>query len=98
MRKKPKPKRLGVKDLLQLIGANPNDVVPTSISEARLLAGVTHEEQVRCPSNGKVCFSSESGAKSAARARLNKGSNVGKLRTYRCPDCNQFHLSSSFHR
>jgi len=98
MSRKPKPKKNGVKALLELMGADPNEEAPGSFSEARELAGVEHEERERCPANGKVCFNSESDAKNAARSRLSKGANVGKLRSYRCPDCNQYHLSSSFHR
>lgn len=101
MSKSPKRKKLGVKALLELMGADPNELAPMNLAEARALSGLdqgTKEELPRCPANGKVMFSSEGTAKAAARSRLNKGSNVNKLRHYRCPDCNAFHLSSSFHR
>jgi len=98
MSRKTKTKRQGVRALLDLLGADPNEVIPHSLSEARDLAGVERVERERCPETGKTCFASESQAKSAIGNRLRKGANTGKLRAYRCPDCNQFHMSSSFYR
>ena len=98
MSRKTKTKRQGVRALLDLLGADPNEPIPQTLAEARELAGVEFAERERCPETGKVCFSSESQANGAAKARLRKGSNVNQLRVYRCPDCNQFHMSSSFYR
>jgi hypothetical protein len=98
-----KPKRKSVKSLMAILGADPYESPPNNLEEARFrreLEGhaVEREERERCPVNGKVSFTSEGQAKQAARARLNKGANTGKLRTYRCPDCSMFHITSSFHR
>jgi hypothetical protein len=41
----------------------------------------------RCPSHGKVCFPSE---REARRARSHKSA---RLRIYRCPDCDSWHLT-----
>ena len=98
-----KLKRKGVKKLMALLGTDPNESPPSNLEEARFrqeMEGipVEREERERCPETGKVSFSSEGQAKQAARSRLNKGANTGKLRTYRCPDCSMFHITSSFHR
>jgi hypothetical protein len=98
-----KPKKRSVKSLLALLGADPNEPPPQSLEEARFMHeleghAIEREELSRCPVNGKVSFTSEGQAKAAARARLNKGANTGKLRTYRCDDCSKFHITSSFHR
>jgi len=99
--KKPKVKKLGVKAVLELLGADPNEVIPSGLREAEYLKSLETDEPersalVRCPASSKVCFSSASAAKAAARRRLNKGSNTSSLRTYHCPDCGKFHMSSSF--
>lgn len=98
MSRKTKTKREGVRALLDLLGADPNEPIPQTLAEARELAGVERVERERCPETGKTCFSSESQAAAAINNRLRKGANTGKLRAYRCPDCNQFHMSSSFYR
>ena len=47
---------------------------------------------------GKVMFPSDTTAKAGARALLkHKKGNTSKLRTYLCPDCKAYHISSSFH-
>lgn len=101
MSKKPKPKRAGVRALLDLLGADPNEAAPTGLREAEWRAdeaggGEKHVSLEKCPVSQKVMFSSESAAKAAARRRLNKGSNTNSLRTYRCPDCGAHHFTSSF--
>ena len=49
--------------------------------------------------DGKVMFPSEASAKASARNILTrKSGNVSSLRTYFCPDCHAWHMSSSFHR
>lgn len=103
MAKKHRPVKKGVKALLDLLGADPNEVTPTNLHEARYLSelhGGAEERSalLRCESSGKVRFSSESQAKAAARSRLNRGSNVDKLRVFRCPSCGDHHFSSSFFR
>jgi len=95
--KKLKTKRC--KSLLALLGGDPLEAVPASLREAQdMQGGEPDKRQImpRCPMTGKVSFSSESQAKQAARHRLNRGSNVSKLRVYRCEHCAQFHFSSSF--
>lgn len=101
MSKKPKTKRQGVKDLLRLLGADPNEPAPTGLREAEFrcdLEGVEQQEKHldRCETTGKVCFTSESQAKQAARRRLNKGSNTSSIRVYRCESCPAWHMTSSF--
>lgn len=101
MAKKPRQKKLGVKDLLELMGVDPNEPAPTGLREAewhRDLEGGSEEraELERCPASGKVMFSSESQARAASKRRLRKGSNASAFRVYRCPDCggNYYHLTS----
>lgn len=101
MSKKPKAKKLGVKDLLKLLGANPDEAAPVTLKEAKWQRALEGDEpppaeMERCKESGKVCFSSESQAKTAARSRLNRGSSVSKLRTYKCDHCHMYHFSSSF--
>jgi len=101
MGKQPRQKKLGVKDLLKLLGADPNEVAPVTLKEAKWQRAMegdepTPTEMERCKESGKVCFSSESQAKNAARNRLNRGSSVSKLRTYKCNHCHMYHFSSSF--
>jgi hypothetical protein len=98
-----KPKKHNVKSLLALLGADPDEPPPNNLEEARFRhdmegPAIEREEMTRCPSTGKVSFRSEGQAKAAARSRLNKGSNCGKLRTYRCPDCSLYHITSSFRK
>jgi hypothetical protein len=98
-----KPKKHGVKALLELLGADPYESPPNNLEEARFrneLEGtpIEREELSRCPVNGKVSFTSEGQAKQAARARLNKGANTGRLRTYRCDYCSNFHVTSQFRK
>lgn len=97
-----KLKKRGVKELLALLGADPLESPPNNLEEARFrqeMEGVSIErkELERCHETGKTSFTSESQAKQAARARLNKGANTEKLRSYRCPHCSAFHLTSSFY-
>ena len=98
-----KLKKRGVKALLELLGADPNEAPPQSLAEARFMHEreghtVEREELSRCRETGKVSFTSEGQAKQAARARLNKGANTGRLRTYRCPQCSNFHITSSIRK
>ena len=98
-----KPKKRGVKELMVLLGADPYESPPNNLEEARFrqeLDGVAveREELSRCRETGKVSFTSEAQAKQAARSRLNKGANTGKLRQYKCEHCAFWHLTSSFHR
>lgn len=98
MSRAPKPKRLGVKALLELMGADPNECPPCSLKEARQLAPeVARFENEYCPISGKVMYSSEGACRKAITNRINKGSNVSKLRSYLCPDCSHYHMSASFH-
>lgn len=84
------------KRLLALLGADPHEEVPT-LQEAIDSAGpASVVERDYCDAHGKQCFSSEGAARSAAVNRMKKSAGTGKLRSYRCPDCSQFHLSSSF--
>lgn len=47
---------------------------------------------------GKVMYTSESAAKQGARSLLrNKRSNTSALRTYLCPVCHAWHMSSSYY-
>lgn len=96
-------KKRSVKALMALLGADPYESPPNNLEEARFrqeMEGVVveREERTRCRETGKVSFSSESQAKQAARSRLNKGANTGKLRQYKCEHCASWHLTSSFHR
>jgi hypothetical protein len=98
-----KTKRRGVKALLELLGADPLESPPNNLDEACFrheMEGhtVEREERPHCQETGKVSFTSEGQAKQAARSRLNKGANTGKLRQYKCPHCSMFHLTSSFNR
>jgi len=84
------------KRLLALLGADPHEEVPT-LQEAIDAAGPSSVvEREYCDAHGKQCFSSEGAARAAAVNRMKKSAGTGKLRSYRCPDCSQFHLSSSF--
>lgn len=92
-----RPKQRKNKRLLELLGADPHEPVPT-FEEA--CDSVPREVYVvsLCPSSGKQSFASESAARRAATNRMNKGSGTGSLRVYRCPECRNHHLSSSFFR
>lgn len=103
MAKKPKQKKLGVKALLSLMGCDPNEAVPTGLKEAEWHRSMEGDEPEpvglgRCSTAGKVCFTSESQAKTAAKRRLKKGSNAAAFRAYVCPDCSKWHLSSQMKR
>ena len=99
-----KTKTKGIKNLLALLGEDPNGHAPRNLAEARQM----HEESGgESPDRshghrldndcGKVCFTSESSCRAAINYRLKKGSNVSKLRSYLCPDCSAWHMTSSFH-
>jgi hypothetical protein len=96
-----KPKQRSVKSLLALLGADPYEAPPASLEEARFrteLDGgqVKRGSLERCHATGKMSFSSEAQAKQAARARLRKGANTGRLRVYKCEHCSHWHLTSQF--
>lgn len=98
-----KLKKRGVKELLALLGADPLESPPNNLEEARfrqeMEGGVIERKKLeRCPQTDKTCFTSESQAKQAARARLNKGANTGRLRTYRCDYCSNYHITSQFRK
>lgn len=86
------------KRLLELLGADPHEEVPTLQEAIESAVPEKAVERETCPVSGKQCFSSESAARQAATNRMKKGSGTGKLRTYHCPDCKQFHLSSNFRK
>ena len=93
-----RPKQRKCKRLLELLGVDPHEEVPTFEEAMDSVQKKPVEARVICPTSGKHSFSSEGVARQAANNRMNKGSGTGRLRVYRCPDCGQFHLSSSFHR
>ena len=103
MKKRSKPKKGATKRLFELLGTT-TESSPVNLEEARMLAemeGSPVERRVGIRLNNecmKVCYSSESQAKSGARHRLSNSSNVNKLRVYRCDVCNAYHLTSSFHQ
>jgi len=84
--------------LLKLLGADPMEEVPTFSEALDMCQPMDRQQIMVCKYSGKNSYSSESAAKTAANRRLKKGSNTGKLRCYLCPDCNMWHMSSSFHR
>ena len=89
-------KKADLNRLLSILGPS-DDLPPSSLREAREMSEpLDRVEMERCGETDKVCFTSESQANAAAKSRLRKGANTGKLRVYRCPHCNQFHFSSSF--
>lgn len=103
MRKKPKTKKLGVKALLELMGCDANEAVPSGLREAEMLCKMEGPEEpqaalARCPQSGKVMFTSEHQAKGAMKRRLTKGSNVSSLRVYRCDSCSNWHFTSAFRK
>jgi hypothetical protein len=101
MSKKTKRKSGDAKRLFELLGT-PNESPPVNLEEARMLAemeGSPVERRVGVRLDNecmKVCFSSESQAKSGAKHRLNSSANVGKLRAYFCDTCKSWHLTSQF--
>lgn len=92
------PKHRKCKALLALLGADPHEEVPTLQEAIESAVPDKTVELDYCDASGKQCFSSEGAARQAATNRMKKGAGTGKLRTYHCPDCKQFHLSSSFFR
>ena len=93
-----RPKHRKNKRLLELLGCDPHEEVPT-FEEAR--DSVPRErppERVICPVSGKHSFPSQSTARQAATNRMNKGSGTGSVRQYLCEHCRQWHLSSSYFR
>jgi hypothetical protein len=101
--KKPKTKKIGVKELLALLGADPNEAIPTGLREAEWatqLEGCEHEPVGlgKCSTTSKVMFLSFSQAKAASKRRLKRGSNANAFRIYLCPDCSHFHMTSQVKR
>lgn len=89
-------KKADLNRLLSILGPS-DEYCPTTLREAKEMSEpVDRVEMERCGETNKVCFTSESQANAAAKSRLRKGANTGKLRVYRCPHCNQYHFSSSF--
>jgi len=89
-------KKADLNRLLSILGPS-DDFSPSTLNEAKEMSEpVDRVEMERCGETNKVCFTSQSSANAAAKSRLRKGANTGKLRVYRCPHCNQFHFSSSF--
>ena len=86
------------KRLLELLGADPHEEVPTLQEAIESAVPESVVERDYCQAHGKQCFSSEGAARQAAVNRMKKAAGTGKLRSYRCPDCQQFHLSSSYFR
>ena len=93
-----RPKHRKCKRLLELLGADPHEEVPTLQKAIDSAVPDGAIERDYCPASGKQCFTSEGAASQAAVNRMKKSAGTGKLRTYRCPDCHQFHLSSSYFR
>lgn len=89
-------KKADINRLLSILGPS-DELSPSTLKEARdMVEPVERVEMERCGETNKVCFTSQSQATAAARSRLRKGANTGKLRSYRCEHCNQWHFSSSF--
>ena len=100
MKKRVKTKK--IKHLLDILGVDPNELVPANLEEARMI----HEEyggnpiefrsNVRLNNDcNKVCYSSEAVCRDAINHRLRCGSNSSFLRAYRCETCSAWHMSSS---
>jgi len=93
-------KKAEIDRLMNLLGCDPSsDVIPENFAEAAMFRDT--EEQKKGSTRldngcGKVCYTSEGACRKAISRRLNKGSNVSRLRTYRCPTCDAWHMSSSF--
>jgi len=86
------------KRLLALLGADPNEEVPTLQEAIDSAVPEATVERDYCDAHGKQCFASEGAARAVAVNRMRKSAGTGKLRAYLCPDCHQFHLSSSFRK
>jgi hypothetical protein len=56
-------------------------------------ARTSRPEFKRCPTTDKVCFPSQDAADRSAKRRQ-ETSPTGFLRTYQCPDCHAYHLTS----
>lgn len=81
--------------LFELLGITDNEIIPANLKEAvELAGGVQRDNRPTCPKTGKHAFPSESQAKRAMRARLNKGANTSKMRVYICEFCKNWHLTS----
>lgn len=92
------PKTRKCKTLFALLGGDPNEAAPANLKEAMDMQGDERPERpipVLCPSTGKHSFTSQGIAKQAGNSRLRKGSNTGKFRSYQCPECSMWHLTSS---
>jgi hypothetical protein len=95
-RHKPTTKR--VLDILNEIAPAPD--IPKNLPphEAAMFAGEDHDDDDhrsldRCHTSGKVCFPSQRFANRVMRQIQKKRNHY--LRTYFCPDCKSFHLSSA---
>ena len=81
--------------LLELLGGD--GVPPASLFEARIQqedAGAVTGNPPKRTSCGKVGYSSESACKQAGKNRLRRGANCAAFRSYRCPECQTWHLTS----
>ena len=81
--------------LLELLGGG--DEPAPSLFEARIIqedAGMVTGKAPQRTSCGKVGYSSESACKQAGKNRLKRGANCAGFRSYRCPDCGTWHLTS----
>jgi len=98
-----KRKQADISRILDLLGVDPDEIVPNNFKDAKLLYVEeneklpTNKEKRKCHETGKMMYLSENMAKQAARSRLNRGSNVSKIRCYLCEHCHHWHMSSSFH-
>lgn len=98
-----KKKQADINRILGLLGADPDEIIPNNFKDAKLLHVSEYDnlpaktEKRKCPETGKMMYLSETMAKQAARSRLNRGSNVSKIRCYLCEHCHHWHMSSSFH-
>lgn len=93
-----RPKQRKNKRLLELLGADPNEPVPTFEEACDSVPRGERHVPVLCPVTSKHSFPSESAARRAATNRMNKGSGTGSVRQYLCEHCRQWHLSSSYFR
>ena len=84
--------------LLKLLGEDPNEESLTFDEACDMCEPAEQDAHVFCESSGKRSYTSESTARKKATNSLNRKSDTSKLRCYLCPDCNMWHLSSSFHR
>ena len=80
--------------ILSELGLSPTDIPLEKVMLSEPEKIIRHRGQ-----DGKVMYPSESAAKASARHLLTKKTgNVSSLRTYFCPECHAWHMSSSFHR